>query len=179
MGCELVRSVVGRRGRAGQAEQLLRNAQAARTGAASVLLLLFGSSSSCQGEVVVRPSDRSAGGGDGVGGAEGPHATSVSVSGSHGSVGSSGAGTALVGSSGSWTSPPTADAGHDGSCDLTGLPQNEGIICCDGAPCRGQCVTGEQGSACECYGIQGGCSDDAVCCFFTKGCTATLLCEPP
>ncbi len=75
------------------------------------------------------------------------------------------------------TAKPIVDGGSD-----CGLPADADahLTCCNGTRCAGDCVEIRPGTvACQCFGVDGGCSGDLVCCpYFPKGCTAALLCGP-
>lgn len=75
------------------------------------------------------------------------------------------------------TAKPIVDGGSD-----CGLPVDAGshVTCCNGKMCAGNCVEiGPEIAACECFGTDGGCAGDTVCCpYFPKGCTAPLFCGP-
>lgn len=67
-----------------------------------------------------------------------------------------------------------AGSGGGGSC-----APDDGVgaiaSCCGGAKCHGWCNL-EQGAACECFGLVGGCGEGTVCCKQKKGCTSPAGC---
>jgi len=72
---------------------------------------------------------------------------------------------------------PIVDGGRDCGLPEAGVGRD---TCCNGAPCRGDCIEVSAGKAeCQCYGIKGGCTGDFVCCtYYPEGCTKELFCGP-
>jgi hypothetical protein len=75
------------------------------------------------------------------------------------------------------------DAGLDATVDVIDdrwTPcgtRPEGLFeCCGGAACKGMCAF-ENAAACTCFGVNGGCPTNTVCCLQFAACTTVETCK--
>lgn len=77
------------------------------------------------------------------------------------------------------SSAASGDSGGAGSA-CPPVPTSKFAVtdCCSGVPCHGTCLVDESGeNACSCFGIEGGCSNESVCCKFGGACVLPENCD--
>ncbi len=146
----------------------------------------------CGGRATGTDNGQGASGGafaDSGGGTTGSGASGSGMAGSGGSTGVGGSSGAMPGQGGAGGGTGGIGAGLPGGtggyprvdegngCGISPVGTFEIVSCCNGAPCRGECLLIDGVKECRCFGLVGGCTASLACCSFSFTCIDPIACD--